>query len=127
MNVHRGSDSDRLLRQEASCLVDDTSAAAQEKEGNSLASSGPYNLTYPLGPRNEGCLDQEESTTSLGPMRRESMRLLKASVQLYFAQCWIIIKPVSSIVLMASLSQILEILVIISALILTSTLSDVKI
>ncbi|PNJ88856.1 KCTD20 isoform 7 [Pongo abelii] len=88
MNVHRGSDSDRLLRQEASCLVDDTSAAAQEKEGNSLASSGPYNLTYPLGPRNEGCLDQEESTTSLGPMRRESMRLLKASVQLYFAQCW---------------------------------------
>uniref|UniRef100_A0A2K5MHZ2 Potassium channel tetramerization domain containing 20 n=3 Tax=Cercopithecinae TaxID=9528 RepID=A0A2K5MHZ2_CERAT len=127
MNVHRGSDSDRLLRQEASCLVDDTSVAAQEKEANSLASSGPHNLTYPLGPRNEGCLDQEESTTSLGPMRRESMRLLKASVQLYFAQCWTITKPVSSIVLMASLSQILEIHVIISALILISTLSDVKI
>uniref|UniRef100_G3QLP6 Potassium channel tetramerization domain containing 20 n=1 Tax=Gorilla gorilla gorilla TaxID=9595 RepID=G3QLP6_GORGO len=53
MNVHGGSDSDRLLRQEASCLVDDTSAAAQEKEANSLASSGPHNLTYPLGPRNE--------------------------------------------------------------------------
>lgn len=54
MNVHRGSDSDRLLRQEASCLVDDTSVAAQEKEANSLASSGPHNLTYPLVPRNEG-------------------------------------------------------------------------
>ncbi|KAI2542116.1 potassium channel tetramerization domain containing 20, partial [Homo sapiens] len=53
MNVHRGSDSDRLLRQEASCLVDDTLAVAQEKEANSLASSGPHNLTYPLGPRNE--------------------------------------------------------------------------
>lgn len=34
------------------------------------------------------CLDQEESTTSLGPMRRESMRLLKESVQLYFEPCW---------------------------------------
>ncbi|KAK2113611.1 BTB/POZ domain-containing protein kctd20 [Saguinus oedipus] len=53
MNFHRGSDSDRLLRQEASCLVDDTSAAAQEKEANSLTSFGPHNLTYPLGPRNE--------------------------------------------------------------------------
>lgn len=61
------------------------------------------------------------------PNEKESMRLLKASVQLYFAQCWIITKPVSSIVLMASLSQILEIHVIISALILISTLSDVKI
>lgn len=39
----------------------------------------------------------------------------------------IITKLVSSIVLMASLSQTLEIRVIISALILTSTLSDVKI
>uniref|UniRef100_A0A2I2Z803 Potassium channel tetramerization domain containing 20 n=1 Tax=Gorilla gorilla gorilla TaxID=9595 RepID=A0A2I2Z803_GORGO len=61
MNVHGGSDSDRLLRQEASCLVDDTSAAAQEKEANSLASSGPHNLTYPLGPRNEGALLHELS------------------------------------------------------------------
>lgn len=35
-----------------------------------------------------GCLDQAESTTSHGPMRRESMKLLKESVQLYFEQCW---------------------------------------
>lgn len=34
------------------------------------------------------CLDQEESTISLGPTRRESMRLPKESVQLYFEQCW---------------------------------------
>ncbi|XP_048655917.1 BTB/POZ domain-containing protein KCTD20-like, partial [Marmota marmota marmota] len=53
MSVHPGSDSDRLLRPEASCLVDDTSDAAQEKETNSLASPGLHNLTYPLGPRNE--------------------------------------------------------------------------
>uniref|UniRef100_A0A8C6A3J5 Uncharacterized protein n=1 Tax=Marmota marmota marmota TaxID=9994 RepID=A0A8C6A3J5_MARMA len=130
MSVHPGSDSDRLLRPEASCLVDDTSDAAQEKETNSLASPGLHNLTYPLGPRNEdikGCLDQEESTTSLGPMRRESMRLLKESVQLYFAQCWIIIKLVSSIVLMASLFQTLELHAIISVLTLISTLFNVKI
>uniref|UniRef100_A0A8C8ZIY8 Potassium channel tetramerization domain containing 20 n=1 Tax=Prolemur simus TaxID=1328070 RepID=A0A8C8ZIY8_PROSS len=89
MNVHRSSDGDRLLRQEASCLVDDTSAAAaQEKETNGLASSGLHSLTYPLGPRNEGCLGQEESTTSRGPMRRENMKLQKESVQQYFAPCW---------------------------------------
>nr|KAF6462098.1 potassium channel tetramerization domain containing 20 [Molossus molossus] len=127
MNVHRGSESDRLLRQEASCLMDETSAAAQEKETNNLTSSGLQNLTYPLGPRNDGCLDQEESTTSHGPTRRESMRLLKESVQPSFERCWIITKLVSSIVLMASLSQTLEIRVIISALTLTSTLSVVKI
>lgn len=54
MNVHRGIESDRLLRQEASCLMDETSAAAQEKETNNLTSSGLQNLTYPLGPRNDG-------------------------------------------------------------------------
>ncbi|KAM5327478.1 BTB/POZ domain-containing protein KCTD20 isoform 1-T2 [Glossophaga mutica] len=53
MNVHRGSESDWLLRQEASCLMDETSAAAQEKETNSLTSSGLQNLTYPLSPRND--------------------------------------------------------------------------
>ncbi|KAB1261787.1 BTB/POZ domain-containing protein KCTD20 [Camelus dromedarius] len=53
MNLHRGSESDRLLWQEASCLTDEASAAAQEKEANSLASSGLQNLTYPLGPRND--------------------------------------------------------------------------
>nr|KAF6505651.1 potassium channel tetramerization domain containing 20 [Rousettus aegyptiacus] len=127
MSVHRDSESNRLLRQEASCLMDETSAAAQEKETNSLTSSGLQNLTYSLGPRNDGCLDQEESTTSHGLMKRESMRLLKESVQLYFEQYWIITKLVSSIVLMASLSQTLEIRVIISALTLTSILSDVKI
>lgn len=56
MNVHRGTESDRLLRQEASCLMDEASAAAQEKEGNSPASSGLQNLTYPLGPRNDGMM-----------------------------------------------------------------------
>lgn len=54
MKGHRGSESDRLLRQEASCLIDETPAAAQEKETNSLVSSGLQNLTYPLGPRNDG-------------------------------------------------------------------------
>lgn len=53
MNVHRGTESDRLLRQEASCLMDEASAAAQEKEANGPASSGLQNLTYPLGPRND--------------------------------------------------------------------------
>ncbi|XP_057554987.1 BTB/POZ domain-containing protein KCTD20 isoform X3 [Hippopotamus amphibius kiboko] len=53
MNVHRGTESDRLLRQEASCLMDEASAAAQEREANSPASSGLQNLTYPLGPRND--------------------------------------------------------------------------
>lgn len=54
MNVHRGSESDRLLRQEAGCLTDESPAAAQEKETNSPASSGLQNLTYPLGPRSDG-------------------------------------------------------------------------
>lgn len=54
MNVHRGSESDRLLLQEASCLMDETSAAAQEKETNSLTSSGLQNLAYPLTPRSDG-------------------------------------------------------------------------
>lgn len=53
MNVHRGNESDRLLRQEASCLMDETSAAAQEKETNSLTSPGLQNLAYPLVPRND--------------------------------------------------------------------------
>ncbi|TKC38003.1 hypothetical protein EI555_013011, partial [Monodon monoceros] len=56
MNVHRGTESDRLLWQEASCLMDEASAAAQEKEANSPASSGLQNLTYPLGPRNDANL-----------------------------------------------------------------------
>ena len=42
MNVHCGSETDRLLQQ-TSCLVDETSAAAQEKETNSLI-SGLQNL-----------------------------------------------------------------------------------
>lgn len=54
MNIHRGSESDRLLQQDANCLMDETSAAAQEKETNSLISSGLQNLIYPLGPRNDG-------------------------------------------------------------------------
>lgn len=53
MNVHRSGDSDRLLRQEASCLAEETSAAAQEKETHSLASPGLHSLPHPLGPRNE--------------------------------------------------------------------------
>ncbi|XP_040839196.1 BTB/POZ domain-containing protein KCTD20 isoform X4 [Ochotona curzoniae] len=53
MNVHRGADSDRLLRPEASCLADDPAASVQEKETNSLASPGLHNLPYPLGPRSE--------------------------------------------------------------------------
>lgn len=56
MNVHRGTESDRLLWQEASCLMDEASAAAQEREANSPASSGLQNLTYPLGPRNDGTM-----------------------------------------------------------------------
>nr|XP_051711689.1 BTB/POZ domain-containing protein KCTD20 isoform X3 [Oryctolagus cuniculus] len=119
MNVQRSGDSDRSLRQEASCLADDTSAAAQEKETSSLASPGLHSLPYPLGPRNEelsldhasqpanvqlshimplpedtkgsccqGCLDPEESTTSRGPTRRESMRSPKESARPCFAQCW---------------------------------------
>lgn len=56
MSVHRDSESNRLLRQEASCLMDETSAAAQEKETNSLTSSGLQNLTYSLGPRNDGTI-----------------------------------------------------------------------
>lgn len=54
MNVHCGSESDRFLRPEASCLMDETSAAAQEKETNNLTSSGLQTLAYPLGPRNDG-------------------------------------------------------------------------
>lgn len=54
MNVHRGSDCDRLLLQEASCLMDETSAAAQEKETSSLTPSGLQNLAYPLTPRSDG-------------------------------------------------------------------------
>nr|KAF6462100.1 potassium channel tetramerization domain containing 20 [Molossus molossus] len=66
MNVHRGSESDRLLRQEASCLMDETSAAAQEKETNNLTSSGLQNLTYPLGPRNDDLsLDYASQPASL--------------------------------------------------------------
>jgi len=127
MNVHCGGESDRVLWQEASCLSDDPAAAAPERETNSLTASALQSLAYPLGPRSDECLDQEESTTSLGPTRRESMRSLKESVRLYFERCWIITKLVSSIVLMASLFQTLEIHAIISALTLTSTLSDVKI
>lgn len=55
MSVRRGTESDRLLQQEASCLMDEASAAAQEK-ANSPASSGLQNLTYPLGPRNDGMM-----------------------------------------------------------------------
>lgn len=36
--------------------MDETSAAAQEKETNSLTSSGLQNLTYSLGPRNDGTI-----------------------------------------------------------------------
>nr|XP_014332082.1 PREDICTED: BTB/POZ domain-containing protein KCTD20 isoform X3 [Bos mutus] len=61
MSVRRGTESDRLLQQEASCLMDEASAAAQEKEANSPASSGLQNLTYPLGPRNDGALLHELS------------------------------------------------------------------
>lgn len=73
MNVHRGSDSDRLLRQEASCLMDEISAAAQEKETNSLTSPGLQNLSYSLGPRNDGtvvnpCLDWEGFLTPEHPL-----------------------------------------------------------
>lgn len=53
MNVHRGSESDRSLLQEASCLMDGTSAAAQEKETNSLT-SGLQRLAYPLTLRSDG-------------------------------------------------------------------------
>ncbi|XP_045633764.1 BTB/POZ domain-containing protein KCTD20 isoform X3 [Ursus americanus] len=88
MNVPRSSESDRVLRQEASCLSEDPAAAAQERETNSLAASALQSLTYPLGPRSDECSDQEESTTSLGPTRRESMRLRKGSVRPYFEQCW---------------------------------------
>lgn len=54
MNVHRSTESDRLLRQEASCLMEEASAAAPEKDAHSPASSGLQSLTYPLGPRNDG-------------------------------------------------------------------------
>ncbi|XP_027976317.1 BTB/POZ domain-containing protein KCTD20 isoform X1 [Eumetopias jubatus] len=52
MNVHRG-ESDRVLRQEASCLSDDPAAAAQERETNSLTASALQSLAYPLGSRSD--------------------------------------------------------------------------
>lgn len=54
MNVHQGSDGDRLLQPELSCLGDETLAATPEKESISVVSSGPHILTYPLATRNEG-------------------------------------------------------------------------
>lgn len=53
MNVHRGCESDRLLRQDAGCLMDETPVAAQEKETNSVTSSGLQNHTCPMCPRTE--------------------------------------------------------------------------
>uniref|UniRef100_A0A8C9CSU7 Potassium channel tetramerisation domain containing 20 n=1 Tax=Peromyscus maniculatus bairdii TaxID=230844 RepID=A0A8C9CSU7_PERMB len=53
MNVHQGSDGDRLLQPELSCLGDETLAATSEKESISVVSSGPHILTYPLATRNE--------------------------------------------------------------------------
>lgn len=66
MNVHRGSDGNRLLQPELSCLGDETVAATQEKEGSSLVSSGLHTLTYPLGTRNEDlALDYAPQPASL--------------------------------------------------------------
>lgn len=81
MNVHRGGESDRLLRQEASCLMDETSAAAQEKETNSLTSPGLQNLTYPLVPRNDGTvirssLNLEGFLTPEHPLYPEDINVL---------------------------------------------------
>lgn len=56
MNGHRGSDGDRLLRPEANRLVDDSLAAAPEKETRGLAVPGLHPLPYPLVPRSEGTL-----------------------------------------------------------------------
>uniref|UniRef100_A0A8C8UEF3 Potassium channel tetramerisation domain containing 20 n=1 Tax=Peromyscus maniculatus bairdii TaxID=230844 RepID=A0A8C8UEF3_PERMB len=61
MNVHQGSDGDRLLQPELSCLGDETLAATSEKESISVVSSGPHILTYPLATRNEGALLHELS------------------------------------------------------------------
>lgn len=65
MNVHRASDSDRLSRPEASCVVDDTLAVAQEKETASLASPGLHTFTYALGARSEGT---ESAPDRSGPL-----------------------------------------------------------
>lgn len=54
MNVHRGSESDRGLWQEASGPTDGPTAPAPERETNSLAAAVLQNLTYPPGPRSDG-------------------------------------------------------------------------
>uniref|UniRef100_A0A8C0X4G9 BTB domain-containing protein n=1 Tax=Castor canadensis TaxID=51338 RepID=A0A8C0X4G9_CASCN len=66
MNGHRGSDGDRLLRPEANRLVDDSLAAAPEKETRGLAVPGLHPLPYPLVPRSEdAALDFASQPASL--------------------------------------------------------------
>lgn len=73
MNVHQGSDGDRLLQPELSCLGDETLAATQEKENSSLVSSGLHVVTYPLATRSEGtALGLSRTQTSI----QEECRLI---------------------------------------------------
>lgn len=68
MNVHQGSDGDRVLQPELSCLGDETLAATPEKESGSLVSCGLHSLTYPLAARSEGT-GGFLTPTDLGPRR----------------------------------------------------------
>ncbi|XP_052600408.1 BTB/POZ domain-containing protein KCTD20 isoform X2 [Peromyscus californicus insignis] len=66
MNVHQGSDGDRLLQPELSCLGDETLAATPEKASISLVSSELHILTYPLATRKEDfALDHAPQPASL--------------------------------------------------------------
>lgn len=66
MNVHQGSDGDRVLQPELSCLGDETLAATPEKESGSLVSCARHSLTYPLAARSEDrALDYAPQPASL--------------------------------------------------------------
>lgn len=75
MSVHQGSDGDRVLQPELSCLGDETLAATQEKERKQQQLGVPW-TSYshsPLATRSEGTAmgnDTHTQVESLNPGRQ---------------------------------------------------------
>lgn len=86
MNVHQGSDADRLLQPEQSCLGDETLAATREKESRSLVSSGLHVLTFPLATRSEGTAMGIFSHSNIYP---EGMQILNLSIYIVSSLAWL--------------------------------------
>ena len=86
MNVHQGSDGDRLLQPELSCLGDETLAATQEKESSSLVSSGLHIVTYPLATRSEGTAMGVFSHPNICP---GGVQILNLSIYIVSSLAWL--------------------------------------